>query len=61
MAYALQWGRGLDAELGTRFVGMYVNDWTLDMGEAGRLALATLLDQAADLGLVPRVEELLIY
>lgn len=61
MAYALQYGRGLTTELGTQFVGMYVNDWTLDMGETGRRALVTLLDHAADLGFVPRVEELPIY
>jgi 1,4-dihydroxy-6-naphthoate synthase len=60
MAYALEYGRGLTTELGTRFVGMYVNDWTLDMGEAGRRALATLLDAAADAGLAPRVEDLLL-
>jgi 1,4-dihydroxy-6-naphthoate synthase len=58
MAYALQYGRGLTTELGSRFVGMYVNDWTLDMGETGRRALAALLDHAAVLGLAPRVDDL---
>jgi 1,4-dihydroxy-6-naphthoate synthase len=58
MEYALQYGRGLDTELGTRFVDMYVNDWTVDMGERGRQALVALLDRAADAGLTPRVEEL---
>lgn len=56
--YALRYGRGLDVQLGTRFVDMYVNAWTEDMGEKGRLALVTLLDRAADAGLTPRVEEL---
>lgn len=58
IAYALNYGRGLDAALGLRFVQMYVNDWTYDMGEKGRLALAALLDRAADAGLTPRVEDL---
>lgn len=58
MAYALGYGRGLSPELGSRFVGMYVNDWTLDMGETGRKALVRLLDTAADAGLAPRVEDL---
>jgi 1,4-dihydroxy-6-naphthoate synthase len=61
MAYALEYGRGLSTELGERFVGMYVNDWTLDMGETGRRALVTLLDTAADAGLVPRVEDLPLF
>ncbi len=58
LAYALEYGRGLTTQLGERFVGMYVNDWTLDMGEKGRRALVTLLDAAADAGLAPRVENL---
>jgi 1,4-dihydroxy-6-naphthoate synthase len=61
MAYALEYGRGLTTELGERFVGMYVNDWTLDMGETGRRALVALLDAAADAGLAPRVGELTLY
>ena len=60
MRYALQFGRGLDSSLGDQFVGMYVNDWTLDMGDAGRRALAVLLDRAADAGLVPEVRDLKI-
>ena len=60
MAYALEYGRGLDLELGDRFVGMYVNDWTLDMGETGERALATLLARGAAAGLVPAVSELVL-
>ena len=41
MQYALQFGRGLDTELGDRFVGMYVNELTLDYGEEGREAVAS--------------------
>ncbi|MEZ4652648.1 MAG: hypothetical protein R3E12_03325 [Candidatus Eisenbacteria bacterium] len=37
---------------------MYVNDWTLDMGEAGQRALRLLLDRGAERGLVPKVGDL---
>lgn len=57
LAYALQFGRGLDDELGGRFIGMYVNDWTRDMGEAGRQALTLLFERGAAAGLIPRVPE----
>jgi 1,4-dihydroxy-6-naphthoate synthase len=43
MAYARDFGRGIDAETADRFVAMYVNDLTLDMGERGREAVARLL------------------
>ncbi len=51
--YALQYGRDLDRDLADRFVGMYVNDWTLDYGPRGREAIATLLKVGAEAGLVP--------
>ena len=53
LAHALQFGRGLSAELGDKFVGMYVNEWTLDCGEKGRQAIQLLLDRAYAAGLVP--------
>ena len=53
--YALKFGRDLDRELADRFVGMYVNDWTLDYGPRGREAITTLLARGADAGLVPSV------
>jgi len=53
--YALRFGRGLDERLAERFVGMYVNDWTLDYGPRGRAAVRRLLDDAAAAGLAPRV------
>ena len=43
MEYALQFGRGLDAELADRFVGMYVNELTCDYGDEGREAVRELL------------------
>ncbi len=52
LTYALQFGRGLERELGRRFVKMYVSELTLDMGEAGEKALRMLFRRARDAGLV---------
>ena len=43
LAYAMQFGRGIDEETADRFVSMYVNDLTLDMGDRGRAAVTHLL------------------
>jgi 1,4-dihydroxy-6-naphthoate synthase len=51
--YALRYARDLDPALADRFVGMYVNDWTVDYGPRGREAVRTLLGRAAEMGLVP--------
>ena len=51
--YALKYGRGLDMRLADQFVGMYVNEWTLDYGPRGREAIHRLLSEAAMAGLVP--------
>jgi len=56
--YALQFGRGLDAESTGRFVGMYVNDWTLDYGPVGREAMQQLLQRAAAEKLTPPVPQI---
>jgi 1,4-dihydroxy-6-naphthoate synthase len=53
--YALQFGRDLDRQLADKFVGMYVNDWTLDYGPRGRAAIDRLLAEGAKAGLVPDV------
>ncbi|MFQ5430336.1 MAG: menaquinone biosynthesis family protein [Phycisphaerae bacterium] len=53
IAYALEFGRGLDTDLTDRFVEMYVNQWTLDYGERGRRAVRALLAEAHQAGLVP--------
>lgn len=53
LAYALRYARDLDPALADRFVGMYVNDWTVDYGPRGREAVRTLLGRAAEAGLVP--------
>ena len=51
--YALAFGRDLDRNLADKFVGMYVNDWTLDYGPRGREAISRLLKAGAAAGLVP--------
>jgi 1,4-dihydroxy-6-naphthoate synthase len=51
--YAMKYARGLDPALADRFVGMYVNDWTVDYGPRGREAVRTLLGRAEEAGLVP--------
>ena len=53
LQHALGFGRGLDRQLADRFVGMYVNHWTLDFGPAGRKAVAELLSRGHAAGLVP--------
>jgi 1,4-dihydroxy-6-naphthoate synthase len=57
LEHAMQYGRDLDRPLTDRFVGMYVNDWTLDFGERGRKAVRELLAQGHAAGVIPnRVE-----
>jgi 1,4-dihydroxy-6-naphthoate synthase len=50
LSYALQYGRGLDARLAHRFVGMYVNRLTEDYGDEGREAVAELLRRGERIG-----------
>jgi len=57
LQYALQYGRDLDRAKADRFVGMYVNDWTLDFGPRGREAVRRLLAEGHAAGGIPnRVE-----
>lgn len=57
LKYALGFARDMDERLADRFVGMYVNDYTVDMGERGREAIAVLLGQAFEAGLVEKPVE----
>ncbi len=53
--YALQFGRDLDRAQADKFVGMYVNDWTLDFGPRGREAVAELLKRGHTAGVIPEL------
>jgi 1,4-dihydroxy-6-naphthoate synthase len=56
--HALQYARDMGQELADRFVGMYVNDWTLDYGAKGRESIERFLGQAHHRALIPRWPEL---
>jgi 1,4-dihydroxy-6-naphthoate synthase len=59
LAYAMQFARDLDTQLADKFVGMYVNERTLDYGADGREAVRRLLDMGHKAGVIsqrPRVE-----
>ena len=58
LAYARDFGRGLDDTLTDRFVGMYVNDLTLDYGERGRAAIRRFLDEGIEGGYLPAFGEI---
>ena len=53
LAYAMQFARDLDVSLANQFVGMYVNDRTLDYGPDGREAIRKLLDMGFERGIIP--------
>jgi len=54
VSYAMQFGRGLDRTRTDRFVGMYVNNLTLDYGPRGREAVTRLMNDAWSAGLLPK-------
>jgi 1,4-dihydroxy-6-naphthoate synthase len=56
--HSMAYGRGMKSDLTDRFVGMYVNDYTLDYGESGRAAVRELLDRGHDAGIIPRPVEI---
>lgn len=51
--YAMQFARDMDPDLADKFVGMYVNKWTLGYGERGKTAVRELISRGAAAGLVP--------
>lgn len=53
LAHASKYNRGISDERTDEFVGMYVNEWTVDYGDRGREAVRLLLSRAADAGLIP--------
>jgi 1,4-dihydroxy-6-naphthoate synthase len=56
--HALQYARDMGRDLADKFVGMYVNHWTLDYGERGREAIRRFLMQAFERRLIPHRQEL---
>jgi 1,4-dihydroxy-6-naphthoate synthase len=57
LSYAMQFARDLDPALANQFVGMYVNERTLNYGEDGREAIRKLLDMGFDRGIIPMKAE----
>jgi 1,4-dihydroxy-6-naphthoate synthase len=51
--YAMQFARNMDAETADKFVGMYVNKWTLGYGEHGKKAVRELIERGTEAGLLP--------
>jgi 1,4-dihydroxy-6-naphthoate synthase len=56
--HALQYARDMGRDLADKFVGMYVNHWTLDYGEKGRESIRRFLGGAFERGLIPHRQEL---
>lgn len=52
--HAMQYARGLDRSKADEFVGMYVNDWTLDYGDRGREAIRRFLERGVGAGIITR-------
>ena len=52
--HSMQYARGLDRSKADTFVGMYVNDWTLDYGERGRRAVRAFLERGVQSGLITK-------
>ena len=53
LAYAMNYARDMETELADRFVGMYVNDYTLDYGEKGRAGVRELMERGYRSGVIP--------
>lgn len=56
--HSMKYGRGMEESLTDQFVGMYVNDYTIDYGERGREAVRLLLERAHQAGIIPNPVEL---
>lgn len=56
--HALQYARDMGYELADQFVGMYVNEWTVDYGDVGRNAVRELLRRGAEADIVPAVGDI---
>jgi len=58
VVHSMAHARGMDVPLADKFIGMYVNDFTLDYGDTGRAAVSQFLREAYDQGLIPSVKDL---
>jgi len=58
VAHSMPLARGMDESLADKFIGMYVNDFTLDYGDIGRRAIREFLGRAHKAGLIPSTVEL---
>ncbi len=58
VAHAMAYARNMDTPLADKFVGMYVNDWTLDYGDKGREAIRLFLRRGYEAGVIPQPVEL---
>ena len=56
--HSLQYARDMGIDLADKFVGMYVNDWTLDYGDAGRESIRRFLRRGHEMGVVPSLPDL---
>lgn len=56
--HSMKYGRGMEETLTDKFVGMYVNDYTIDYGDRGREAVRLLLERGHEAGIIPRPVEL---
>jgi 1,4-dihydroxy-6-naphthoate synthase len=56
--HALQYARDMGKDLADQFVGMYVNEWTIDYGEVGRKAINLLLSKGAEAGIVAPIDSI---
>lgn len=54
LAHAMKYARGLSTDVADRFVGMYVNERTLDYGEDGKKSVQLFLDRAFEQNLIPQ-------
>ncbi len=57
LSHAMKYARGLDESRADTFVGMYVNDWTLDYGAKGREAVKLFLKKGIEAGIIPHAVE----
>ncbi len=58
VSHSMAHARGMDIPLADQFIGMYVNDYTLDYGDRGRAAIRQFLGEAAEAKLIPAIREL---